>query len=220
MDAIARNGVMAQLLATMIGDTPASSDQAARAATATQIYILAGRPKEAASWLKIARQATDAPDMAVQLQDVWPMIVLSGIESDSDYNQTFPKWLDAALRDATPARREQIGNLLLVFETTGFAVPENAWTRVIDTATAERRTVPPSILLLQRLRAAAHANRRGETVLLALTLAGAENNQLPLIVAIETIRALKSVGLGADALSLARETASLLLLPPDSGDKR
>ena len=46
---------------------------------------------------------------------------------------------------------------------------------------AERRTVLPPVLVLERLRAASTANRRGETVLLALAAANTGCNEPSLL---------------------------------------
>jgi hypothetical protein len=213
LDALTLNGA-ARIVAEMIGNTSPSGDYASHAVTAMRIFILAGKPSEALGWLKTARQAVAAaPDIGLQLQDAWPLIVLSGIESDDDYGRTFAGWLDAALKNADRDRREQVGDLLLLFDAAGFAVPESAWARVVDQADGSRRLIPPSALLLERLRAAGLNNRRGEAVLIALAMTDTTGNEASLLPTIETIRALRLVGLAADSLSLARETALVLLMP-------
>ncbi len=213
LDAASLNGAAARAMADMISNIPPSGDYAAYSVMAMRIFILAGKPNEALGWLNAAKQsAAAAPNMNIQLKDPWPIIVLAGIESDGDYGKAFPGWLDDALKNADQARREQIGNLLMLFEAAGFSVPEEAWAHVVGQASGERKSIPPSPLLLDRLRMAGKTNRRGEAVLLALAIADNGSNEISLLPVIETVRALRLIGLTADALALARETASVLLM--------
>jgi hypothetical protein len=199
----------------MMGDIPITDANAAAAPIAALLFVMGSRPKEALAWLKLARQAaTNTPAIAIQLQNFWPLVVLAGLETDSDYSPYLHAWLAAGLKDADHTRREQIGDILALFEAAGFAVPEDAWAQVMDAEAAARRTVLPPIPLLDRLRAASYANHRGETVLLALAAANSVPNEKPSVLpAVESVRALRVVGLTADALMLARETAAGLLSP-------
>lgn len=217
LDTLPLNSAMAHLLAELISDIPITNDYTSSSAPdAARVFLMAGKPKEALAWLKIARQA---PSVTAQLQAFWPLVVLAGVETDSDYSPHLHAWLDAVLKDADHDRHEQIGGVLLLFEATGYAVPEDAWARVIDASAAGRRSVLPPVLVLERLRTASTTNHRGETVLLALAAANAGVNESSILPAIETVRALRLIGLTSDGLMLAHETASMLLVPAKAGSK-
>jgi len=221
LDGSSFNGAAGQIMAEMIGNVPPSGDYAAYAVTALHVYILAGRPNEALGWLKAARQAsTVLPALTDQVRVLWPLVVLSGIESDSDYTQNFGPWLDAMLKDANPARRGQTAELLAVFEAAGFAVPKEAWMRITDPPADEKRALPPPLLLIEALHSAGTNNQRGPAVLFILAMADGDGDGFSLLPSLEIIRGLRAVGLTADALAFARETAGALLAPPASSRPR
>jgi hypothetical protein len=212
-------GAGGQVLATMIDPVPVADDNAASAASLAEIYILAGQPEPALKWLKLARATVAAAAASsAQINGYWPLAVLAGLESDSDYGQIFGVWITSVLKDADRARREPIGEALLLLDAAGFAVPEEAWAHVADIGAADRRLLLPPALLLERLRAAGIANQRGAAVLFGLIACG-NSDAPPLLPIVETVRALRLVGLTADASALARETAAALLLSSSSGAK-
>lgn len=210
------NGVEAQVLGDMIGTVQAAESYNSVSASVARIYLMAGNSQAADEWLKQAQQASASmPSVAIELQDYWPLVVLSGLSTDSDYIQTFGKWLDAMLKTPDPkndnrAQREQAGSILLLFDAAGFAVPEEDWAKVITLPVTEKHTVP-SAVLLERLQAASNTGRRGETVLYSLLLCGGNVDEPSFLATLAVIRALRLTGLTADASMLARETAALIL---------
>jgi hypothetical protein len=84
-------------------------------------------------------------------------------------------------------------------------VPEEAWEQVIDSLPASRR-LAPSALLLERLRLAGLSSRKGEAVLLALSVMGEDPG-----LQAETIRALRQAGFEKEARALAREALAKML---------
>jgi len=216
LGAPALNGALGQVLADMAKDIPITSDNNNFAPSALRIFILAGKPEQALAWLKQAQSAAaSSPDIAKELQIIWPLTVLSGLVPDNDYGQSFGKWLEAELREADRTKREQIGSVLLLFDSAGYAVPEEAWAHVVDVSVNDKKQViPSSALLLERLHAAGTANRRGEAVLLGLLVADGGIGEPPFFALADTVRALRLVGLSADAQALARELAAVLLAPP------
>jgi hypothetical protein len=181
-----------------------------------RINMLAGKGDAALEWLKLAKRgAVGMPAVASDLQNIWPLLVLSGLESDKDYAADYAKWLDAALKPtdtkATDNRtqREQAAAIMLLLDAAGFNVPDDSWAKVADAPVFEKHLVA-SALVPQRLRAAGTDNHRGESVLMALLLAGGEPS---LANTVETVRALRLVGLTADAALLARETAVVIVTP-------
>lgn len=208
------SGSFGRILAPLLADIPVEPNYAAYAPLNARVLILAGKPDAALAWFKLARQASEsAPELVAQLQDLWPLAALGGVETDSDYGKYFSPWLTAALKDADRAKRERVGQILLILDAAGFAVPEEAWAQVADLPADAKKTAPLPALLLARLHAAATANRAGESVMLSLAAvnAGAEPS---LLAVLQAVRALKLAGLAPDALALAREAAAAILMAP------
>ncbi len=213
------NGAQGEVLEDMAGIVPATDENNASSAALARIYIASNKPQSALEWLKQAKHAAvGMPAVAASLKDVWPLAVLSGLELDSDYPQDLSKWLDTTLKPFDPkdnnhADRDIAASLLLLFDADGFAVPEDAWARVLSAPATERHTVP-SAALLERLRAASNVGKRGEVVLFSLLLGGANADDPSFLATLDIIRALRLTGLTADAAALARETAARILAPP------
>jgi hypothetical protein len=221
-------GAGAGVLTAMVDGIAVSADYNASSALMAHIYILAGKGAAALEWLKLAKQAAPGmPGVASELQSWWPITVLAGLEQDSVYASDLTKWIDFALKQendkfAPPlnaqtdpkaddrTRRERVASTLLLLEAAGYAVAEDNWAKVADAPSFEKRVTPPA-LLLERLRDASAIGRRGEAVLIGLLLAsGAEPSSFATI---ETVRALRLVGLSPDASLLAREMAVTLTAP-------
>jgi hypothetical protein len=226
-DATALNGALGQVLAELIAPLSATKDYTAFAPTAARVLALADKPDQALAWLKLARgSASNQPDAAAQLQANWPLFVLAGLVTDTEYGQETKGWLDGMLKaaaetsseagkadkdtkDTSRALRQKAGSILLFLGAAGFAVPEEALVRVADVAEGGKRVALPSPVLMERLREAATNNRRGEVVLLSVLLAGGPD--APLLVVAEAVRSLRQVGLTADAQALAREAVTAIL---------
>lgn len=209
------NGVQARVIADILGTVAPSDAYNSVAAQVAHIYILAGNPQAALEWLKQARHAAiGMPGVTADLQSLWPVIVLAGLETDSDYGQNLGKWLDAELtKNDDRATREKIGSVLMLLDAAGYAVPEDGWARVITPPAPERHPVPPAILL-NRLSAASIANHRGETVLLSLLLGGGNVEEPSFLATVGVVRALRLVGLAADSATFAREAVTSILTVP------
>ncbi len=229
MDTASLCGAAGQLLAEQVATLPVTSDNNMFAATAARVMALAGKPDQALAWLKLAYgSASKLPEVAATLQNNWPLFVLSGLVTDAEYGQGLKGWLDAALTPAagedaekaaldskeSRARRQKAGAVLLLLNAAGFAVPEEQWVRVAETAAESKRFAMPSPVLLERLRSAGVGNRRGEAVALSVLLAGGGAADTPLFVITDAVRSLRQIGLTADALALARETAAGQLTTP------
>lgn len=206
-----------RVLAEMLGDIAPAPEVNPEAALIGYIYILAGKNDAALPWIKLAKTAAAAsPLMAAQLGDIWPQMVFAGLVTESDFANDLPKWVETYVKNTDTkndarARREQAGDILLLFEAAGYTVSNSVWLSVFDQPGLEKK-IAPSTLFLERLRAASTSPRRGETVLLALAVAG-NGNDISFISAVEIVRALRMTGLSADASLFARETANIILQP-------
>jgi len=205
-------GAGGQALAEMAASIPAVAETNAYAAAMARLFAMAGKPDKALEWIKLANEAGKTlPNVAAEMQANWPLFVLSGLVTDAEYGAGIKNWLNAMLEGADKKttegrlRRQKTGNALMLFSAAGFAVPEDAWPRVMEVEVEGRRVQLPSPVLLERLQSAGQANRKGETVLLGIVLAGSGANDTAPFVLIETVRALRLAGFTADALSLARE---------------
>ena len=152
------NGAMGEVAAEMIADVPPSPAYISYAPMTVKLLALAGKGEAALGWLKLMRQSHDA---AAQIGNLWPLLVLSGLETQSDYEKNFGSWLATALKDSDRSRRELIANLLLLLDADGFAVPDRAFAQVMDAPAGDRRTILPSALLTERLHAAGDGEKRG-----------------------------------------------------------
>jgi hypothetical protein len=211
------NTAGAQILDEMIGNLTPGNEFNASSGTIAHIYVLAGKNEAALEWIKHAKHAAiGMPSVAAELNSFWPLAVLSGLESDGDYATDLGKWLDAYLKDTdgkndAHARRDQASSILLLLDADGFAVSSETWAKVMDVPANDRRAMPPA-LFFERLKSASTSPRKGETIMLALDLAG-NGNDVPVLSAVEIVRALRLSGLTADAAILARETANIILTP-------
>ncbi len=207
-------GGASQLLAGLAMAIPPSPDANMFSALAARIYALAGKPDRAMEWLKIVQgPASKLPNIASEMQANWPLFVLAGIVPDAEYGKGLKEWLGQKLNDSAlepqvlKSRRLQAGNMLMLFNAAGFALPEEAWLTVMEASGDNKKMPIPSTVLLERLRNASTNQRRAETVLICLSLVNAGVSETPLFVTAEAVRALRLVGLTADALALAREAA-------------
>jgi hypothetical protein len=199
------NGVLPRTAANLIGDVQPTAELNAFSAGMARLYILAGKSDLAQAWLKQALAASaTTPKVTDELQPMWPLIVIAGLESNDNYPKEREAWLADALKSSPDARaaREGAASVLLLLDALGFAVTEEDWAKVADAGETEKRNLPPA-LILERLRAAGTANRRGETVLMALLAEG--DKEPAFAVTLAAIRALRQAGLTADAAGLARE---------------
>ena len=202
----------ASLLADMVSGIKPSADYYPYATAMAELTMLAGKADAVQEWLALAKRgAIGMPSVAAALQTLWPVRVFSGYESDTDYAEGLKGWLDATVKPSdTPsgnkAMRDQTVTILSLLEAMGFAVPDEAWLKVLDAPSFDKRAAPPA-WLIERLHAAAAANRRGEVILLALLMNNNGQPDLSHFVSIDTVRSLRINGLTADAASLATETA-------------
>ncbi len=203
-------GGQGPLLAEIVGTIPVTAEAQSFAYVAARLFVLVGKPDQAMAWLTLAQDnAAKSPVVAQSLASSWPLFVTAGLVPDGQYAAGLRSWLDARLMETEDgnrlhAQREKAGQTLLVLAALGYAVPEEVWQRVISISPPTKQ-MTPSPLLLDRLRQAASANRKGEAVLLGLILMGSNAGDASLGVKVEIIRALRLLGLTAEAQALARE---------------
>ncbi len=194
-------GSLGGLVANVLETLPIEAAYGGIAGEAARAMALAGRAEKAMAWLKIAEGVrAQSPETDQFLIRNWPLFALSGLVGDGAFASELKAWLDLAL---TPTQETEprllqarAGEVLSLLSASGYAVPEEAWLRVLEAAPPQKRLAADP-LLLDRLRLAGQAGRKGETVLLALLVDGAG--------ATEVVRALRQVGLKAESQAYARE---------------
>jgi len=215
-------GSLGGVAAGLLADVPVISDYNSFAAQGARVMALAGQTDKAKPWVKLALDVGDRiPDVQKQLIADWPLYVLSGLVADADYAHGLTAWLDQTLAASKDdqgkdkdlrAQREQAGSVLLLLSAAGYAVSEEAWMRVVE-AVSSSRQMNPSPILLERLRLAGVAQRKGETALLALLVGADGGAAQPVSVSALMVRALQQAGFEAEAKAFAREALVGLLYP-------
>ncbi|MDD3288861.1 MAG: hypothetical protein PHX43_07675 [Alphaproteobacteria bacterium] len=210
-DAVALSGTVGTTLAGVVKNIPAQAEYVSYAGAMSRLFTLAGVQESAASWIKLARSNSSVSFFEdATMRNLWPVMVTSGLVDDATYGKELPLWLDASLKDADRAKRQLAGHALLLFSAEGISVSDDAWARVVDVSADNKRINPPAALLMERLRQAGTSNRKAEAALLSLLVADSGAAETPVLVLAEAVRALRLVGLAAEAQGLARETAAVL----------
>jgi len=228
-DAATRNGAFSGMIADTLSDLAPSADYNALAGNMAEVQIFGGKPDFALAWLKQARIAgIGIPAVADALRNLWPVIAISGFESEADFNRHLAEWEDHMLIPPDDGRTDlrdlklSIQNILQIVEAAGFTIPDDAWVKCFTPPELDKRAYP-SAYSLSRLQRAAAAGRRGETVLAALSVVSpfAKSNssnpnasEPPVYAWVAVITALRQVGLNSDAALLAKEVMGRLMEKP------
>jgi len=178
------------------------------AADIARLLLLAGRSEQAAAWYTALRAAASGGDgkATAALVDLWPLMII-GVAGDAVpfSPEILDLWWQNRQTLAEDVRQQQGLALFTLLEAMGFAVPETAWSAVRGDP-AVSAEAPPSDPVWNGMIEAAAAGRVGETVLSAIIVCGEGGPAAtpPLLMA-SVVRALKDVGLHADARRLAVE---------------
>jgi len=214
LDTNTMSGSILPLMSTMLGEVQPASDFNANAAAIARIYLLAGKTINAVAWIDFAKGAARGmPQVASDMQSLWPMVAFAGLESDKDFANDLDVWLTATLhtdaqQDASDARTKKAtaSALLLLLDAAGFPVSDDAWAKCADAAVYEKIAMPPAFVM-DRLRKSAAAAHKGEAIVIGLLATAGGKDDPPLLATVETIRALRTVGLTNDAGNLAKDAA-------------
>ncbi len=183
---------------------PAEATTAWLAPAAVRAFLSVGRPDGATVWLRLPPTA----ESAAALLALWPLGTLSGLATGGDLDA----WLGATLAHADAARRGRVAAILALLQAAGEPVKDDAWAQTADQTTDGQGAAMPSPALWRALDDATASRRRGEVVLVALTMLGNGGPQaLPPVALARVITSLRAVGLVAEARALAREAVAALL---------
>lgn len=191
--------------AQMAGAVAPDSSMGKDAAALAHIYMLAGNAPFAEAWFDAAKLLPEARE---SLRALWPQFALAGFIGEGAWGSDLARWLDgwSGNADAATVRDVAIPSLLLM-DAAGLTVPESAWRKFLPLS-MEAKRAEFSPLLLERVKAAALAQRRAETVLLATLLLGEKAPSPPVAIAIAS--ALYEAGFDDEAALFARQEIARL----------
>jgi len=193
------------LVAAILGDIRADPGTIKDAATVAYIYMLAGKTDAARGWYNVAKSSDIC---AESIQRLWPQLALGGLEADNAYAAAFDKWFAGALKTTDEQKMNRVIEPTLLFlNAAGKKIPDNAWTKVFLAPPVEKK-ISFSPVLFERMRIAAAARKRAETVLLATALAGEGKISLPIALSITS--ALAQTGFKNESSNFARQAIALL----------
>ncbi|HVO15933.1 MAG TPA: hypothetical protein VMV26_12000 [Alphaproteobacteria bacterium] len=199
---------MAGVLAPIVAALPPDPSLLFFAGDAARALYVAGDPDHAVGWYRLLRDARDSSEAAIRL---WPIAHLgsAGPNAVAWDAGVLENWKLVAERDlgAEAARDKLLRYYALL---TGLGETQDhgdAWMRLIGSdAVARINAMTPSEY--DALRLAAQTNRRGETVLLAVSTVGqAPLKELGLNGLRQVVASLRAVGLEREARAFALEAA-------------
>lgn len=224
------NGSVISLLAKAVDKIVPAAEYAHFSGLAVRIYTLAARPDMAKKWLVIAKAAgANLPDVRAVLQQSWPLIALSGVDSEQDFQASLDLWLNGFLQKNSLMKEgaetvtdhtsgvhqnqqlQKAGLILGLLEAAGIKIEPRNWAKVIGPEAESRRLKPPSASILQRLQTARAEKNTGEVVLAALSLMSGSPEDIPSFLPLEITAAFSAVGLTAEAKAFAVQTAAAVL---------
>ena len=211
--AIAReDGVYALSLAVyqpMLEGLGVSSALSWFAADAARALYSLGQVERARSWLQVLHyEAIRDPAVAQTLNALWALrAIASAPETPDQTFGTMTAWRTTMKQVSPETESERLTTANFLFRIQGVPVDGVAWRELLDgyeTYTARL----PRLAYRAALKAAADERRLGETVLLALIVAGGQPvAEIDLTVLSDVAGALQLVGLGKEAHALVLEAA-------------
>jgi hypothetical protein len=210
LDGATASGTATELLADVLKTIPADENLKKYATLATQVFVFAGKPEEATPWLKIARSSEENK---ARLLELWPVLAVSGLVTDTEFVEKSPTWFAAALKNEDPVKRQRLASTAALLNAAGFVLPDEAWDQMADTAFPAKRVAPTNPVWAERLQAKGYEGRKGEAILLAILLAPDPAGETPLHQTCAAIRALRAAGLSGEAMNLAREAIVAQVMP-------
>jgi len=180
----------------------------------TRALLLVGAYKKAQQWFDFIRSAAyeGNADATRALIDIWPMMVVSGMVV-SGQNNTIPwskeildLWWNGQMVLSPELRQEKASLFYAAAEALGYVVSEERW-QALATSTRREKGHPIPVAIWRGLIKSVEAKKFGETVLRSLLASNGQGGASGLdptgVSAV--IRALRSVGLEAEAHGLALE---------------
>jgi hypothetical protein len=174
--------------------------------SSARALLAADRPVPAARWFSLldgeARRSTQAQR---ELAALAPLFALAGFGSSSAVPKMDVRAIQA-WRLGAPDADEHAERLLALLDGVTAELPGSAWHSLLQSP-LERQATVPATAVWRGLRAASAEQRRGETALFALHLLGGAPGEAYPEAVVESLRALRAVGLDREARGIAVASA-------------
>ncbi len=198
--------LVAQVFAKRFADLPIDRSLLAVAPSAARALLAADLPLPAARWFALlnAERARDSRTQG-EFAALTPLFALAGIGG----GEAVPELDEAAVtawRQATPDADAKAERLFALLEGIGSPVLASIWSQELTPPLQRSMSVPVGALW-RGLDRATTAKRLGETVLYALQMLNGQPEADHPEVLVESLRALRAVGLDQDARQIAVATA-------------
>ncbi len=178
---------------------------AARASIAGGNYILASE------WLLVLGQTLDLDyEASGSLLRLLPLIAIAGQPLPKPFSaeQATDVWSGLLDNFSREDKEKRASRLLVLLSSMGIEPEEGAWKDIISSSNIFEIENIPATALRYQLRDAAKNKRIAEVVAISLVMLGSEGPSKSGLVALNAvIRALRNIGLEADARSIAIEAA-------------
>lgn len=201
--------LVVRLYRKILTGVPVSAELAWFAGDAARGLLALGDTEAAEPWLSLLRARANRDPEARTAQDaMWALALIAGEERYRiDDAKALAAWL-AVQRTLDPETAEhRAGLALTLVKALGAKVPQRYWQDLVQPPKRHNASMPQSAFP-QALEQAAKGDRTAETVLLLVLMAGSAapaENEAGLLEG--AISALRTVGLEAEARSLALEAA-------------
>ncbi len=188
---------------------PVSAELAWFAGDAARGLLALGDTEAAEPWLALLRARANRDPEARTAQDgMWALALIAGEERyRADDAKAMAAWLAVQRTIDAETAEHRAGLALTLVKALGAQVPERYWQDLVQPPQRHAAAVPQSAYP-QALAQAAKGSRPAETVLLLVLMAGSAapaKNEAGLLE--DAISALRTIGLDAEARSLALEAA-------------
>jgi hypothetical protein len=178
---------------------------AARASIAGGNYILASE------WLLVLGQTLDLDyEASGSLLRLLPLIAIAGQSLPKPFSseQATDVWSGLLDNFSREDKEKRASRLLVLLSAMGIEPKEGAWKNIISSGNIFEIENIPATALRYQLRDAAKNKRIAEVVAISLVMLGSEGPSKSGLVALNAVvRALRNIGLEADARSIAIEAA-------------
>ncbi|MDA0340308.1 MAG: hypothetical protein O3B74_01775 [Proteobacteria bacterium] len=215
-------GQMARVYAPIVREFEASSQLAWFAADAALLLVAAGDLEAARPWLDVAeREVAFGPEAGDAWRRVWPLVRLAAGDTLLEWRaEQLQAWWDRTRVNDPQAANEKAALLFGLLSALADPVPSTAWRGLIGEnrrtgvagaglATGPDLAIAPDLATTRALSDAIDQGRLGEAVALVLiTLGTSPFDALSPVVLVNTVSALKDLGLEQDARLLAFEIAT------------
>ena len=209
-------GQMARIYGPIVREFEASSQLGWFAADAALLLVAAGDLEAARPWLGVAeREAAFGPEAGDAWHRVWPLVRLVAGDALLEWRaEQLQGWWDRTRVNDPQTANQKAALLFGLLSALADPIPSTAWRGLIGEnrstgVAAPGLAIGPDLAVTRALNDAIDQGRLGEAVaLILITLGKNKFDAMSPVVLVDTVRALKNLGLEQDARLLAFEIAT------------